>query len=333
MPIRKPMFGHRREADDRRHPEAGSDSHTHHRHGQGRRHSRRSGGFGHAFAVGIALNLTYVAGEAVYGVLASSLALLADASHNLGDVLGLGTAWAAAILAQRRPTARYTYGLRSTTILAALGNAIMLLVVTGGIAWEAIQRFTNPEPVAGMTVLAVAATGIAINGITALMFMSGRKDDLNIRSAFTHMASDALIAFGVAMTGGLILWTGWPWLDSVVGLLVSAVIVVGTWSLLRDALGLALNAVPGGIDAASVARYLAQLPGVIEVHDLHIWGMSTTDVALTAHLVRPGSAPDDGFLAGVGHQLHDRFGIGHATLQIESGDRRHPCRLAPSEVI
>ncbi|HUZ13942.1 MAG TPA: cation diffusion facilitator family transporter [Caulobacteraceae bacterium] len=282
--------------------------------------------FGRAFAVGIALNIAYVAGEAVFGALANSLALLADAGHNFGDVLSLGLAWLAAWLSGKAPSARYTYGLRSSSILAALANAVLLALVTGAIAWEAVLRFMHPQAAAGPTIMAVAAVGIAVNGVTALMFAAGRKRDLNVRSAFQHMASDALVALGVVVTGGLIVLTGWAWLDPAISLVISAVIVFGTWSLLREALDLALAAVPPGVDRAGVAGYLEGLPGVTEVHDLHIWGMSTTETALTAHLVRPGLPVDDILLCEACGELRQRFSIHHATLQVESGAA--PCELA-----
>ncbi|HEY1752466.1 MAG TPA: cation diffusion facilitator family transporter [Caulobacteraceae bacterium] len=301
----------------------------HHDHGHGAHHHHHAhapADFGRAFAIGVVLNLAYVVGEAVYGVFANSLALLADAGHNAGDVVSLGLAWLAAWLSQRAPSSRFTYGLRSSSILAALANAVLLALVTGAIAWQAVLRLMQPAPAAGATMMAVAAVGIAVNGTTALMFAGGRERDLNVRSAFQHMASDALVALGVVATGAAVLITHWLWLDPVVSLVISAVIVWGTWSLLREALRLALAGVPPGVDEAGVARYLAALPGVTEVHDLHIWGMSTTETALTAHLVRPGAALDDGLLAEVCAELKRRFSIHHATLQVESGAA--PCELA-----
>jgi len=289
--------------------------------------------FGRAFAIGMALNAAYVIVEAIYGVLANSLALLADAGHNFGDVVSLGVAWLAAWLARKAPSARYTYGLRGSSILAALGNAVVLLVVTGGIAWAAILRLVHPAPAAGRTMMVVAAVGVAVNGFTAWMFASGRKGDVNIRGAFLHMASDALVAFGVVVAGGLILLTGLTWLDPAVSLIIGAIIVMGTWSLMRESLGLALQAVPTGVDRAAVLAYLGELPGVSEVHDLHIWGMSTTETALTAHLVRPDGAIDDGLLHQACAELRGRFSVHHATLQIESGAGAHACELAPQEVV
>ncbi len=309
-----------------------------HAHGQG--HAHGHGGhvhapasFGTAFAVGIALNLSYVAGEAIYGALAGSLALLADAGHNLGDVLGLGAAWLATRLGRRRPSGRYTYGLRRSSILSALFNAILLLVVTGGIAAEAIRRLFEPAPVSGPTVMIVAAIGIAVNGTTALLFMSGAKHDLNLRGAFLHMAADALTACAVVAAGLLIVLTGWQRIDPAASLLVAAVIVAGTWSLLRQSVALALDGVPAGIDPAAVERTLRALPGVSDLHDLHIWGMSTTETALTAHLVRPGLPPDDAMLRAAAATLERLYGIGHATFQVETGEDGETCRLAPAQVV
>jgi cobalt-zinc-cadmium efflux system protein len=301
-------------------------AHAHGGHGHHHGHSHAPADFGRAFAIGIALNLAYVIGEAGYGFFANSLALLADAGHNAGDVVSLGLAWLAAWLSKRAPSSRYTYGLRSSSILAALANAVLLALVTGAIAWEAVLRLMHPQPAAGATMMAVAAVGIAVNGVTALMFASGRDRDLNVRSAFQHMASDALVALGVVVAGGAILFTHWLWLDPAVSLAIGAVIVWGTWSLLREALALALAGVPPGVDQGGVADYLAGLPGVIEVHDLHIWGMSTTETALTAHLVRPGAALDDALLSEVCAELKRRFAIHHATLQVECGEA--PCELA-----
>ncbi len=281
---------------------------------------------GRAFAIGVALNLAYVVAEVVFGLLAGSLALLADAAHNFGDVLGLGMAWLASTLGRRAPSARYTYGLRGSSILASLANAGLLLLVTGGIAWEAVQRLAAPRPATGLTIMVVAAAGVAVNGFCALLFASGRKGDLNVRAAFTHLAADALVALGVVVAGGLIVLSGWAWIDPVASLAISAIIVVSSWSLMRESLDLALQAVPLGVDRSGVLDYLMALPGVSEVHDLHIWGMSTTETALTAHLVRPGAAVDDALLAQVCGELKSRFSIHHATLQVEGGSA--PCDLA-----
>jgi cobalt-zinc-cadmium efflux system protein len=305
--------------------------HAHHDHAHAHGGSRRD--HGRAFAVGIALNIAYVVAEAAFGILAGSLALLADAGHNLGDVLALALAWGAAWLGRRRPSPRFTYGLRSSSILAALANAVILLVVTGGIVWEALWRLAHPVPVAGGTVAAVAAAGIVVNGATALFFARGRKRDLNVRSAFLHMAADALVAAGVVAAGVAIELTGRKWIDPAVGLVVSAAIVYGTWGLVKEAASLALDAVPAGIDAAAVRAHLAAFPGVSAIHDLHIWGMSTTETALTCHLVMPGGHPGDAALAHLAHELEAQFGIHHATIQIELGDSAEACALTPEHVV
>ena len=334
-----PEHGHEHHGDHAHdhggHGQGGGHSHAGHSHGSHSHagHVHAPASFGWAFAIGIVLNTSFVAAEAIYGVMANSLALLADAGHNLGDVLGLGVAWLASWLASRPPSARFTYGLRGSSILAALSNATVLLLVTGAIAWEAVLRFNHPQPAVGTTIMIVAAGGVLINGATALMFMSGRKTDLNIRGAFTHMASDALIALGVVATGGLILLTGWLWLDPAISLAISAVVIWGTWSLMRESLNLALAGVPVGVDHAVVREFLCGLTGVTEVHDLHIWGMSTTETALTAHLVRPHAPVDDAFLHDVCAKLKSRFGIGHATLQLERGGEAEPCVLAPEHTV
>ena len=273
--------------------------------------------YNRAFAIGVALNVIYIVVEATYGFLAGSLALLADAGHNLSDVLGLLLAWGANYLVQRKPTQRHTYGWRKSTILAALTNAIILLVAMGAIAWEAVQRFSDPSPVAGKTVIIVAAIGVVINTATALLFLSGRKTDLNIRGAFLHMAADAGVSAGVVLAGVVILTTGWPWIDPVVSLTITAIILVGTWGLLRDSFNLALDAVPAGIDPEAVKTYLSDLPGVTGVHDLHIWAMSTSETALTVHLVKPDAGDDDTLIEQASRELHDRFGIEHITIQWE----------------
>ena len=308
-----------------------ADPHSGHDHGHGHVHAPKD--FGKAFLIGVILNAGFVAAEVVYGILGNSLALLADAGHNLSDVLGLLLAWGASILVKRAPTKRYTYGLRSTSILAALINAALLLLVTGGIAWEAILRFRHPSEVQGMTVIIVAAVGVGINLATALLFMSGRKGDLNVRAAFTHMAGDAAIALGVVVAGFAILYTGWHWLDPVTSLVISALVVLGTWGLLRDSVALALDAVPAGIDFEKVKLYLVSVNGVSEVHDLHIWGMSTTETALTAHLVFPDGYPGDARRNEICAELREHFEIHHATIQIETGDQGQTCDLAPDHVV
>lgn len=296
-------------------------------------HAHEHPGHGRAFAVGIALNLGFVAIESVYGVLAHSMALLADAGHNLSDVLALALAWGASILGRRVPSPRFTYGLGSSTILAALVNAMLLMLVVGGIAVEAVQRLLDPVPLATVTVIWVALGGIVVNTATALLFLRGREQDLNVRGAFVHMAADAAVSLGVVLAGAAILYTGWTWLDPAMSLVIAAVIVGGTWGLLRDSANLALHAVPPRIDTALIREYFSGLAGVAEFHDLHIWGMSTTETALTVHLVMPGGHPSDRFIAEVADELHDRFAIGHATIQVETGDAQHPCVLAPDHVV
>ncbi|WP_027171095.1 cation diffusion facilitator family transporter [Methylobacterium sp. 10] len=312
------------------HETCASDGHDVHSHGPG--HSHAPANFGKAFAIGIALNVGFVAVEATYGVLANSMALLADAGHNLSDVLGLVVAWIATVLAKRAPSARYTYGLKGSSILAALFNAMFLLVAVGGIAWEAIQRFGEPAPVAGKTVMIVAGVGILVNGLTAWLFASGAKDDINIRGAFLHMAADAAVSAGVVVAGLVILSTGWTWLDPMVSLAIVAVIVWSTWGLLRDSLTLSLAAVPPGIDPDAVRGHLEGLPGVMALHDLHIWAMSTTETCLTAHLFMPGGRADDAFLMSAAHGIKERFGIGHTTLQVETSADT-VCALAPEHVV
>jgi cobalt-zinc-cadmium efflux system protein len=306
--------------------------HDHAGHGHAQ-HGHAPSTFGRAFAIGIVLNTAYVMAEAAWGVTSNSLALLADAAHNFGDVLSLAVAWLASRLARRAPSARYTYGLRGSSILAALSNAVVLLVVTGGIAWAAILRLVHPAATAGMTIVVVAAVGVAINGVTALMFAGGRKGDVNIRAAFMHMASDALVAGGVVISGVLILITHRTWIDPAVSLGIGVVIVAGTWSLMRESLDLALHAVPTGVDHSAVLKYLSELPGVSEVHDLHIWGMSTTETALTAHLVRPDGKIDDALVHRACAELRSRFSVHHATLQIEGGETGRPCELADDRVV
>jgi cobalt-zinc-cadmium efflux system protein len=297
------------------HSDAGH-SHAGHDHA-GHAHSHAPKDFGRAFAIGVSLNLGFVAIEAAFGILANSTALLADAGHNLSDVIGLLVAWGAAILAKRPATDRFTYGLRSSSILAALANAILLIFACGAIAWEAVWRFVNPEPVASVTVMLVAGAGILVNGVTAWLFMSGRNTDLNIRGAYLHMVADAGVSLGVVIAGAAIMLTGLLWIDPLTSLAIVAVILWSTWGLLRDSIGLALAAVPAHIDLAKVKSYLQGLPGVARVHHVHVWGMSTNEVALTAHLVMPGGHPGNEFYKRAAHELQHRFGIAHPTLQIE----------------
>jgi cobalt-zinc-cadmium efflux system protein len=273
--------------------------------------------FGKAFAIGVALNAAFVVLEVVFGIIGNSVALLADAGHNLSDALGLGVAWTAVILGQRKSTARFTYGLGGSSILAALFNAVFLLIVTGGLTWEAIRRFFEPEPVAGKTVMIVAACGIVVNGFCAWLFSSGRKGDLNVRGAFTHMAADALVSFGVVVGGLVILLTGWHWVDPTMTLVVNAVIIWGTWGLLTGSLAMSLNAVPPNVHLEKVRAFLLGLPGVADLHDLHVWSLSTTETALTCHLVTPDGNPGDEVLDYAAQELNAHYGICHATLQVE----------------
>ena len=270
-----------------------------------------------AFALGIALNLAFVAVEAGVGIVAGSMALVADAGHNLSDVLALVIAWGASVLAARAPSDRFTYGFKSSTILAALANASLLMLALGAILVETLRRLADPAPVAGGLVMAVAAVGILVNTGTALLFLKGRKNDLNIRAAFLHMAADAAVSAGVVLAGLAILLTGLDWIDPVTSLAIVALIGWGTWGLLKDSLKLGLLGVPQGIDEKAVRGFLSALPGVSAVHDLHIWPMSTTETALTAHLVMPGGHPGDAFLHELAHELEHDFGIGHATVQVE----------------
>ncbi len=277
------------------------------------------------------LNIGFVVIEAIYGILSDSTALLADAGHNLADVLGLLAAWGAAHVSGRAPTERFTWGMRHSAVLVALGNAVLLFVGAGAIGWEAIERLRNPPPVAGGTVMVVAAIGIVVNGATALMFARGAKDDLNIRGAFLHMAVDALVSAGVLVAGGIVLLTGWTRADPLVGLAVAIFIVWSTWGLFRDSVSMSMGAVPASIDAAGVRKHLATQPGVTALHDLHIWPVGTTEVALSAHLVMPGGHPGDAFLLRLARELRER-GIGHVTVQIETGDG-DACPLASDAVI
>lgn len=305
--------------------------HAEHDHA-GHGHSHAPKDFGRAFAIGTALNLAFVIVEAVYGLIAGSMALLADAGHNLSDVLGLLIAWGAATLAKRRASGRYTYGLRSSSILAALFNALLLLVAISVIAIEAIRRFAEPAPVAGTTVMIVAGIGIVINTATALLFMSGRKGDLNIRGAYLHMAADAGVSAAVVVAGLAIVLTGRSWIDPVISLVIVAVVAIGTWGLLRDSVNMSLQAAPANIDPERITAFLRKQRGVKGVHDLHIWPISTTETALTVHLLVPEGYPGDGFTAKIAATLKERFEIGHATIQIET-DADAPCALEPDSVV
>ena len=317
------------------HDHHGHHHHDHGGHGHGHDHSHghvhAPANFGKAFAIGIALNTALVVAEAIYGYLGNSTALLADAGHNLSDVLGLVVAWGASIAARRAPSGRFTYGFRASTILAALANAVFLLVATGAIGWEAILRLREPEPVAGVTVMVVAGIGILINGFTAMLFASGRKDDINIEGAYLHMAADAAVSLGVVVSAALIIWTGWLWLDPVTSLVICATILWSTTNLLRGSIDMSMAAAPKGTDVAAIRALLLARPGVSAIHDLHVWPISTTETALTCHLVMPAGT-GDAFLMETAQLLKTTHRIGHTTLQVET----HPdngCALAPDDVV
>lgn len=321
------------------------DSHDHHgghhhRHGDHAGHAHDHGGahghapanFGRTFAIGVSLNIALIVAEAVYGYVGNSTALLADAGHNLSDVLGLFVAWGASVAAGKAPTGRFTYGFRASTILAALANAVFLLVAIGAIGREAILRLQEPEPVAGVTVMVVAGIGILVNGATAMLFAGGRKGDINIRGAYLHMTADAAISLGVVVSAALIIWTGWLWLDPVTSLAICAAILWSTTGLLRASVDMSMAAAPRGTDLSAVRDFLRRRPGVSGIHDLHVWPISTTETALTCHLVMLDGHPGDDFLMETARLLQASFRIGHATLQIET----HPdngCALAPDDVV
>ena len=302
------------------HEHSAPHGHYHsHDHGHGHGHHHAPASFGRTFAIGILLNAGFVVVEGGYGIATGSMALLADAGHNLSDVLGLVIAWAATVLAARPASGRFTYGFKSSSILAALANAALLLIAVGAILVEAVQRLVHPQPVEGGVMMAVAAAGIVINTLTALLFVAGRKHDINMRGAFLHMASDALVSVGVVGAGLLITLTGRSWIDPATSLVIVAVIGLSSWRLFKDSMKLGLLGVPPGIDEAGVRRFLGGRPGVEAVHDLHIWPMSTTETALTTHLVMPAGHPGDAFLRELAHELERDFRIGHATVQIETG--------------
>jgi cobalt-zinc-cadmium efflux system protein len=305
----------------------GAGHHHHHDHAP-----PAAGSHGTAFAVAVVLNLAFVIGEVAAGLTSGSMALLADAGHNFGDVLSLLLAWGASILASRPPSAKFTYGLKSSSILAALANAALLWVALGAILIETIRRFSDPAPVAGMTMTVVAAVGILVNGLSAILFAKGRKHDLNLRAAFQHLLADAAVSGGVVIAGLLIIATGRQWIDPVASLAITAVIALGSWGLLRDSVKLGLLGVPEGIDETAVRAFLASQPGASAVHDLHIWPMSTTETALTAHLVIPAGHPGDVFLIDLAHELEHDFGICHATIQIETA-LGADCTLHADEVV
>lgn len=330
--------GHAHDAPthDHDHDHDGHDGHDHH-HGFGHHHVHTPSSFGTAFAIGMVLNTVYLGAEALWGVFSHSLALLADAGHNLSDVLALGTAWLAQHLSTKSPSARFTYGLRRSSILAALANAVILMLVTGAVAWESIERLFQPGPVAGKTVMIVAAIGVLINGGTAVLFASGQKNDINIRGAFLHMASDTLTSVAVVLAGWLVLLTGATWIDPAISIGISVVIVLATWSLLRDSLDMALDGVPRSVDRDGVETFLRTQPGVADLHDLHIWPISTTETALTVHLVRAATLPagqtETLLLQTTVEALRTRFGIVHPTVQIEAADYHPPCHLTDPHTV
>jgi cobalt-zinc-cadmium efflux system protein len=309
---------------DHHHDHAHSPGHSHH-DAHGHAHVLTAQGVNVRMGIAVGLNLSFVAIESFFGFLSNSVALIADAGHNLGDVLGLVCAWTAMYLARRPPGGKFTYGLGRSSVLAALTNAVLLLLACGAIAWEAVGRIAAPPSVAGATVAGVAATGIVLNGISAWLLHGGSHDDLNRRSAFIHMLGDAAISAGVLVSGVLIVFTGWSWLDPAVSLVIVAVILVSTWSLLRDSVHLSLDGVPAGVNSTAVLSYLAGQRGVTDVHDLHIWALSTTSVALTAHLVVPDREAEDALLGSLTPSLKRRFRIDHATLQIERDRCEHGC--------
>jgi len=308
-----PPLGFHDHADHAHKGHAHDDGHG---HGHGGHHHAPAS-FGRAFAIGITLNMGFVVVEAIYGLIAGSVALLADAGHNLSDVLGLLIAWGATILSARSPSSRFTYGFKSSSIVAALLNAVFLLIAVGAIALESIQRFFTPEPIDSGTVIVVATVGIVINGLTALLFMRGGRDDINIRGAFLHMAADALVSLGVVIAAVVIGMTGLLWIDPLTSLVIVVVITLGTWGLLRDSVKMSLLAVPDRVDHMAVERWLRGQPGVADVHHIHIWPLGTTDTAMTAHLHMPGGHPGDAFLQRLSQEMSRRFRIGHSTFQIE----------------
>jgi cobalt-zinc-cadmium efflux system protein len=316
----KPAHDHHDHDHDHDHGHGHGHGHHHHHHAAPNGNER-------AFALAIGLNTLFVAIEFGYGFIAHSTALMADAGHNLSDVLGLMLAWGAAVLAKQSPSGRFTYGLRSSSILAALLNALLLMMACGAIGWEAVQRIANPAPVAGVTVAVVAAIGVVINGFSAWLFMAGSKDDINIRGAYQHMAADAVISLGVVVSGLAIMGTGWTWLDPVVSIVIVLFILGSTWALLKESLRMVLAAVPENVDALEVSKFLQSQPGVTAIHDLHIWAMSTTENALTAHLVIPSGYPGDAAIDAIVAHLKEDYAIHHCTLQVEQGTTVHGCTL------
>ena len=296
-------------------------------------HNHTVKNYNKAFALGVILNVIFVAIEAYYGIIAGSLALVADAGHNLSDVLGLLITWGASVLATKSPTEKRTYGFRRVTILASLSSAILLLVALGGIAFEAFERLASPQPVEGLIIIIVAAIGVLINTGTALLFISGQKQDLNIKGAFLHMTADAAVSLGVVIAGVVIIQTGWLILDPVLSLIIVIIILISSWGLLRDSVNLSIDAVPKNINIAGIQNYFSGLQCVTQIHDLHVWALSTTETALTVHLVTNQESLDNHFLRNVQRNLFDKFGIDHPTIQIECEDSENDCHLDRSECI
>lgn len=298
-----------------------------HDHNHNHAHSHGVSTFTSAFAIGVALNAAFVVIEATYGVLINSVALIADAGHNLSDVASLLLAWGASILATKAATDKRTYGFRKATVLASLTSAVLLLVALGAIALESVQRFVNPQPVAGTTIIVVAGIGVVVNTITALLFVRGQKNDLNIRGAFLHMAVDAGVSLGVVVAGVAILYTGWLWIDPAISLLIVAIVLIGTWGLLRDSFNYAMDVAPENIDVVGIREYFLSFEHVNQIHDLHVWPLSTTETALTVHVVVDNVTIDNDFLNKLQQHLHDHFSIEHSTIQFESSIDSGPCRL------
>lgn len=319
------MHNHKNEGHDHSHPHDDHDHHDHHHHGPKN--------YNRAFALGISLNIIFVIIEAIYGFYANSLALMADAGHNLSDVAGLVIAWGAFWLASKKPTARFTFGLRKSSIISALFNSIFLLVAVGIILREAVYRLITPNIVEPKTVMIVAFIGIIINTLTALLFFKDKHDDINIRGAYLHMAADALISLGVVLSAALISWTSWQWLDPVTSILISLIIIYGTWGLLRDSIRLSMDAVPEDIDPLAVKKYLETLPDVKEVHDLHIWAMSTTETALSVHLTVNSNSMENSMLQEISSHLHHKFKIHHPTIQVERYDQNFECHFKSEDVL
>jgi len=286
-----------------------------------------------AFAIGVILNVLFVFIEAGYGFIAGSLALIADAGHNLSDVLSLLLAWGASLLASKKPTKKRTYGFRRVTILTSLVSALFLLVTLGGIAWESVRRFFDPQPVKEIIIIVVAAIGVVINSITALLFISGKKHDLNLKGAYLHMAADAGVSLGVVIAGIAMMLTGRLWIDPAISILIVVIILIATWGLLRNSINLSIDAVPEGIDLCEIENYLIGLKSVSCTHDLHVWALSTTETALTVHLVTTRNSIDNTFLIKIQKHLHDHFGIGHTTIQIEQESSENNCRLNRPECV